>query len=138
MPPAVAACWFLLSQSRLSEDTFNYLVSAASNRVTRVAEGLRPLNARSLATFLHFWIAVRIQAAEPEIAISPKGNIQVEWTKDEDDFLVLEFQPTGEIMFSLWQDGYPTEGMKSANRAQELVNMLDAMDENPLSWSDAA
>ncbi len=138
IPPAVAVCWFLLCQSRLSEDTFNLLVSAASSRVTRSAEGLGLLNARSLAIFLHFWIAVRIQSAEPEIVISPKGNIQAEWTKDENDFLVLEFQPSGEILFSLWQDGYPTEGMKSAKRAQELVNMLGAMDENPLSWSDAA
>ncbi len=138
IPHAVAVCWFLLRQSRLSEEAFNHLVSAASNRMTRSAEGLGLLDARSLAIFLHFWITVRIQSAEPEIVISPKGNIQAEWTKDENDFLVLEFQPSGEILFSLWQDGYPTEGMKSAKRAQELVNMLGAMDENPLSWSDAA
>ena len=138
IPLAVAVCWSLLYQSRLREETRNLLVSTASSRVTRSAEGLGPLDATSLATFLHFWTAVRIEATDPEIVVSPKGNIQAEWTKDEDNFLVLEFQPDGEILFSLWQDGYPTEGVKSARRAQELVNMLGAMDENPLSWSDAA
>ncbi len=40
IPHAVAVCWFLLRQSRLSEEAFNHLVSAASNRMTRSAEGL--------------------------------------------------------------------------------------------------
>lgn len=138
MPPAISACWYLLRQSHLSEEAFKRLVSAASNRVTQSGKGLRPLDAKSLATFLHFCGAIRTIAAEPEIAISPKGNIQAEWTKDEDDFLVLEFQPRGEIFFSLWQSGFPTEGVKSAKLTHELVNMFDAMDENPLRWSDAA
>lgn len=133
IPTAIAVCWYPLKQSHLSEEAFRRLISAASSRVTRSGEGFRPLNAESLSAFLQYWDAIRTIAAEPEIAISPKGKIQAEWTKDEGNFLVLEFQPSGEIYFSLWQDGYPTEGVKSAKRTHELINMFGAMDENPLS-----
>lgn len=136
IPAAIAACWHLLKQSHLGDEA--RLISAALRRITQPRMGLASLSATSLDTFLHFWIAVRAAAAEPEIAISPKGNIQAEWTKDDDDFLVLEFQPTGEVFYSLWQGDYPMEGAKSSTMTHELVNMFNAMDENPLCWSDAA
>ena len=138
VPAEIAVCWQLLKESHLSDEAFTRLVSAASSRVTRPDTGLRTLNSKSLAGFLHYWGAVSTVAAEPEIAISPKGNIQTEWTKDESDFLVMEFQPNGEIFFSLCQEGYQTEGVKSATRTHELLKIFEAMDENPLAWSDAA
>lgn len=138
VPAEIAVCWHLIKESHLSDEAFTRIVSAASSRVTRSGTGLRTLNSKALAAFLHLWSAVRTVAVEPEIGISPKGNIQAEWTKGENDFLIMEFQPNGEILWSLWQEGYTTEGVKSATRTHELLKMFDAMDENPLVWSDAA
>lgn len=136
VPEEIAACWDLLIQSSLSSESFERLLSAASTRLTRSSVRGRKLDSKSLSSFLHFWSEVRGVATEPETSISPKGNVQTEWTKDDENFLVMEFQPNGQIYFSLWQEGFPTEGVKPPTRTYELLRTLDAMNENPLCWSD--
>lgn len=137
IPAAIAECWHLVKESQLSEEAFTHLVAAAAGRSPQSVRGLLSLEPKSLAAFLHFWGSVRDGSAEPEIGISPKGHVQAEWTKDVEDFLVLEFRPNGEVLFSLWQDGYPTEGVKSPTHLHELCRMFEVMDQNPLSWTDA-
>lgn len=137
IPESIRSCWNLLRKSHFGSSTFQQIVSAASNRTSRSDDGLGPLHANSLAAFLKFWAGIPYQAAEPEISINPKGNFQAEWAKNNENFLVLEFQPNGDIFFSLWQDDYPIEGIKSARRSRELESMFGVIDDNPLCWSDA-
>lgn len=138
IPDSLLRCWNLLRESELSGDTFRQIVSIASSRLLRGDQGLRPLSTKTLKAFLNFWELARDQATEPEITISPKGNLQAEWRRDEGNFVVLEFQPSGDIFFSLWQDNYVIEGSKAAKKMRELVHVFGALEDNPLGWSDVA
>jgi hypothetical protein len=140
VPQAIMQCWFLLKESRLGEGMFSRLIILASGREAQSRSGLDSLRSQSLASFLHFWSALRQLAgpAEPDLSISPKGNIQAQWVKSGESFLVMEFQKNGDIFFSLWQEDYPLEGIQPGTRMSELIHVFNAMQDNPLGWTDAA
>lgn len=138
IPFSIFACWNLLRESGFSERAFDRIVSTAMNRLASGETGLRPLDADTLTGFMNFWNSVRGIAVEPQITISPKGNIQVEWVKDCKNFMVMEFQPNYDVFISLWKDDQPLEGIRSRETLPELIRVFDAMDENPLRWSNAA
>ena len=138
IPFSIFACWNLLRESGFSEGAFNRIVSTAMNRLAPGETGLRPLDADTLTGFMNFWNSVRGIAVEPQITISPKGNTQVEWVKDRENFMVMEFQPNYDVFISLWKDDQPMEGIRSRETLPELIRVFDAMDENPLRWSNAA
>ncbi len=126
---AIYSCWELLRKSLLSAETYERLLSAATNRLTQPSAGLRQLDANSLAEFLKFYGLIGQISVEPEIVINPKGCVQVEWNKDDENFLVLEFQSNGDVFFSLWQNDYPTEGIKAPAAMKELIKIFNNLDE---------
>ena len=137
IPFSIFSCWNLLRESGFSERAFNRIVSTAMNRLAPGETGLLPLDADTLTGFMNFWNSVRGIAVEPQITISPKGNTQVEWVKDCENFLVMEFQPNYDVFISLWKDDQPMEGIRSRETLPELIRGFDVMDENPLRWSNA-
>ncbi|MDA1101248.1 MAG: hypothetical protein O2967_19955 [Proteobacteria bacterium] len=136
IPESIFFNWSLLRLSGLSDGAFGQLTMTASNRLVESGDQ-SPLNRITLTAFLEFWNKIRLYAAEPDIAVSPKGNVQIEWEKDGENFIVLEFRPDNAIFFSLWQKDNPTEGVRSREQVDEFIRILGIMDENPLSWTYA-
>ena len=137
IPYSILMCWDLLRRSDLSPEAFQYVVGTAADREKSTDKTLRPLVRGSLAAFLRFWEKTKKKSAEPELGVNPKGHLQAEWYKDLDNLLVLQFQSNGDIFFSLWQEGDPTEGKKSSRNVPELIRILQIIPDNPLSWTDA-
>lgn len=137
VPYVILSCWDALRKSGLSRETFKTLMSTAIRRETTGETRYDQISGGSLRAFLTFWGDLSSFRAEPEISVSPKGCMQAEWLKDDSSHLVMEFQPSGVMFFSLWLDGEPIEGFKKIAKRGELINMLCAGTENPFTWCES-
>jgi len=132
IPPVITQNWQALAHSKLSNDSYEFIVHLASKPSGWRGKGSRSLNSKSLAMFLNFWNNIREKVIEPEFVLTPSGNIQVEWFKDNDHFVELEFQPDHQILFGLFNGKSIIEG--SAN-IKEITPILSIQNFGPLKWS---
>ena len=84
MPDAIRANWYELAISRLSVDAFARLNFLATKQAGWRGPGSMALKGDSVSEFLRFWSAVRADAAEPELMLTPMGTLQAEWLKNSE------------------------------------------------------
>jgi hypothetical protein len=134
IPNSIRSLWYTLQSSGIPDDVFTQLV--AQSAYLREKRSLTDISAKSLRDFASFWRFVG-DAARPDLSITPKGQISLEWFKDPDHALGVLFPGSGRAIFSLFDAEAGAEGAEPADRFQELVNMLSARNENPFQWSYA-
>ncbi len=134
---AIRANWSKWAHANLSATTWGRIVSEATRRIGGEATTWE-LNAVSLSSFLDLWLLIEGQSKEPVLSIAPRGTIIAEWVLDPDNFLVVDFQSDGKLIYSLFVDSYPTEGIFPSNRLAEFSRMVSAALVNPFTWSDLA
>lgn len=136
MPDAIRANWYELAISRLSVDAFARLNFLATKQAGWRGPGSMDLGGVSVSKFLRFWAAVRADAAEPELMLTPMGTLQAEWFKNHRQFLEIEFSQADESSnFGLIDRKTQLEGKARPN---ELIQLLKGYrDGIALTWTPA-
>lgn len=134
IPNALWANWEGLRRSNLSEEAFETIYAAATDRRTDLPTDPSTVNAVSLENFLDFWDHISVGSAEPEVSVNPKGLIHAEWYADDSNFLIIEFRDDRKLFFSLWDSNLPVEGIQDETRMYELAAMLKVRYVNPFLW----
>ena len=136
MPDAIRANWYELAISRLSVDAFARLNFLATKQAGWRGPGSMALKGDSVSKFLRFWSAVRADAAEPELMLTPMGTLQAEWFKNHKQFLEIEFSQSDESSnFGLIDRQTRLEGKA---RPSELIQLLKGYrDGIALTWTPA-
>lgn len=134
-PKALRAYWHALTE--LPEPVFKNLFSDAVAAEKRKFQGNFGLLPESLKLFLDFWGLILLEASNPVLSISPKGCLVGEWFLDPDNSLVLMFGGEKKIFFSLFDQGFPCEGIENGkNGLTNLAQMFLSRAPNPFMWSD--
>ena len=128
---AIVQNWTRLAFSGLSGGTYARLRKLASKAPEWRGSGSKPLSGASLRYFLEFWKLVREDASEPELALAPNGNLQVEWHKNWRKHLDLEFSDNGLAYFGLFDGKSILEGVEFG---RELADTLMHRSSKPLRW----
>lgn len=123
VPQSISANWMLLAKSGLSEPAYKAILRLGSKPLGWNGPGSFPLDARSLTNFLNFWIQVRNVATEPDLVLTPKGNIQAEWFKSPRQFLEIDFRSENEPSFFGLFDNREVvlEGSAPASEIMQIV-----------------
>jgi len=132
IPDAILQNWQVLANAKLSEPAYLFVSHLAGEPLGWRGPDSRPLRSGSLANFLMFWSAVRERAIEPDFVLTPDGNLQAEWYKDNNHFVELEFQPGHQLLFGLFNGESVIEGCA---KTSEVTAMLAIQDFKPLKWS---
>lgn len=132
VPEAIVQNWQLLAISGLSEQAYVSLLNLARKERGWRGEGSCPLDYRSLANFLHFWLRVSGEAVEPEFVLLPNGNLQAEWYRDDNHLAELEFQEENKCLFGLFDGESVLEGIDGVGA---LLALFEARNFRPLNWS---
>lgn len=128
---AIEANWNRLAFSGISEPSYQRLLRLAKKKAGWRGVGSQPLSTVSLRRFLEFWKLVRQTASEPEFALAPNGNLQVEWHKNRRRHLDIEFGEGFLVYYGLFDGSSVHEG---AETVAQLVNMLVSRPSKPLRW----
>jgi hypothetical protein len=134
LPIAIRDNWSLLARSGLREPFFDRLARMAGHRADWRGAGSKALTSASLAQFLAFWMKVKQAASEPEVALMPNGNLQVEWYRNARHHLDVEFTEDGRAFFGLLDGDAVHEGVEALDR---LADWLLARPSKPLKWRSA-
>jgi len=103
VPDVISFNWQDLAVSGLSHKMYQCLLALASYEEGWNGPGSRGMNASSLSTFLRFWKQVREHSVEPELVLTPQGNLQAEWSKDGGHYLEIDFRGENEkALFGLF------------------------------------
>jgi len=129
VPETIMGNWQLLAQAGLTTKTYAYIFKLASKNDGWRGHGSRPMNAQSLAAFLQLWNQIAEFAQEPEFVLMPNGNLQIEWYRDDNHFVELEFQPNNKIIFGMFDGETVIEGVA---HVKEIVPLLQQRNFNPL------
>ncbi len=132
MPPALTANWQLLVHAEFSEETFGRLYIIASLEKDWNGSESLPLSAESLGHFLRFWLSVQDIAKEPELTLTPRGHIQVEWYKNKRRLLEIEFSEDRNVFYALLDGDSVNEGKEDP---KELAEMMQRRASKPLRWN---
>lgn len=122
MPEQLVATWQQLAKSRLPIETFRIVIRLARMRSGWRGPGSRPLHARSLAAFLHFWRGIVEHAAPPDLTLTPAGNLLAQWFRDDRHYLDLEFTPDDRIYFGLFDGASASEGVDRPLAVQQMLS----------------
>jgi len=131
VPDAIFQNWQALANAKLSEKSYLFLFHLARKSWGWRGAGSHPLRSGSLANFLAFWSKAREESVEPDFVLTPNGNLQAEWYKDNSHFVELEFQSDHQILFGLFDGKSVIEGRE---KAAEVNAMLGIKDFRPLKW----
>lgn len=108
LPEAISVNWKNLAGGGLSEDIYKRLLDLASLPNGWNGFGSLPMNPSSLFAFISFWKKARTVSADPELVLTPNGDVQGEWHKDDNHYLEIEFRSSGKNSFFALIDGRET------------------------------
>jgi hypothetical protein len=129
----VLANWREITKSGLPEQSYKKVLHLANKAPDWNGPGSLPLDAASLATFLDFWGTVRNIAAEPDLVLTPGGNLQAEWYSSSRRFLEIDFRGKGKRSFiGLFDGGTVIEGAAPVEELTQIV--LNHRNGRALSW----
>jgi len=132
IPDAIRQNWQIMANAELSEQSYLFISHLARKPWGWRGPGSRSLRTGSLANFLSFWSGVKEEAVEPDFVLTPNGNLQAEWYKDNSHFVELEFRPDHQIFFGLFDGKLVLEGQA---KAAEVNALLGIKDYRPLKWA---
>ena len=94
-----------------------------------------PVSVASLKDFANF-LTTRNDWHYPDIGISPRRNISIEWYKDDDHHLAIEFYGGGDVKFAIFApDNARTKRVARIAGSASVEGVFEAIKPfNPLSW----
>jgi hypothetical protein len=126
VPAVLQSNWSKIAKANMSNDLYASLI-----RIARASgPGIHTLKLKSLQNFLAFWVAVRDDAAEPELGLGPDGSIFPEWFKSHKQRLDVRFTDQ-RVFFGLFANNDILEGASSLDDAAKTLMAHHA---KPLSW----
>jgi hypothetical protein len=105
LPSAIASNWNDLAKGGLSEGIYQRLLELAILTAGWNGPGSLGMNASSLWSFVKTWKQIRKFCTEPELVLTPSGNIQAEWSKSRRHHLEMDFRASGENSYFALIDG---------------------------------
>jgi len=130
VPTSIASSWSEIAQADLTVQLYDRLLQIAAAPAGWRGPGSKPLKAESLQSFLTFWLEVRSDAAEPELALAPDGTLHAEWYHSHRKRLDIRFGGS-QLVFGLFANNLIHEGTERANT---LASLLKSHPSKPLRW----
>jgi hypothetical protein len=131
LPDSILANWGAIADARFSIRMYNDIVRISSRPAGWRGPGSSALQASSLESFLRFWLRVKAEAAEPELALAPDGTMHAEWSKGPQKRLDIRFLNHDQLIFGFISGTNIIEG---SDRAEIVTEMLRSHYAKPLTW----
>lgn len=131
LPDAVRDNWNRLAVSELTEQSYATITKLAHKGTGWRGAGSLPLSAGSLRAFLDFWQQIKEHAKEPELTMTPRGNLVAEWHKNWRRHLDIEFRAGGFALYGLFDGQSLHEGRDTISG---LARFLMYRERKPLRW----
>jgi hypothetical protein len=128
-PPTIIAAWGAIRQARMSSEMYGKLVRLASVAPGWRGPGAQPMKVSSLNQFLHFWLLIRDDAVEPELALAPDGSIHAEWFKSLRQRLDIRFADVA-VRFVFTNNNI----LEGADKLATVAEILKDHHAKPLTW----
>ena len=131
LPDTIQGSWTKIARANMSVDLSADLVRIGRLPSNWGGPGSQSLRPKSLQNFLEFWLAIRDNAAEPEITLAPDGTLHAEWFKSPRQRLDVRFADQ-KAFFGLLTNNSILEGADDLGTVAGILKLHHA---RPLLWS---